>query len=89
MILRGKIEGKNDFVNFESDSPINIEKEFHDAVDDYLEFCAEVGKEPDREYKGIFNVRIPSELHKQIALLAVQQHITLNQFVVNALSKSI
>ena len=43
----------------------NVEKEFHEAVDDYLEFCKEVGKEPDKEYKGSFNVRISLELHKK------------------------
>lgn len=42
--LRGKIEGINDLVNFESSDGSRIEKEFHDAVDDYLEFCKEVGK---------------------------------------------
>ena len=41
MVLRGKIEGINDLVNFESESIQEIEKEFHAAVDDYLEFCLE------------------------------------------------
>lgn len=30
------------------DSIENIEKEFRNAVDDYLDFCKEVGKEPER-----------------------------------------
>lgn len=48
-IFYGKIEGINDLVNFESESISKIEKEFHSAVDDYLELCKEVGKEPDKE----------------------------------------
>ena len=64
-MLRGEIEGINDFVNFECADIQNVEKEFHEAVDDYLEFCKEVGKEPDKEYKGSFNVRISLELHKK------------------------
>lgn len=47
--LRGKIEGIRDLVNFESDNTLSIEEEFHNAVDDYLDFCAEIGKEPDKE----------------------------------------
>lgn len=47
MKLRGKIEGINDLVNFESVEPKNIEAEFHAAVDDYIEFCNEIGKEPE------------------------------------------
>ena len=57
-LLRGKIDGINDLVNFESDSAEKIVEEFHLAVDDYLEFCKEVGKEPDKEYGEKFNVRI-------------------------------
>lgn len=62
LVLRGKIEGINDLVNFECENIQDIEKEFHEAVDDYLEFCKEVGK----EYKGSFNVRINPQLHKQL-----------------------
>ena len=44
--LYGKIEGISDLVNFMSDSLSGIEKKFHSAVDNYLEFCREVGKAP-------------------------------------------
>ena len=46
-VWHGKIEGIKDLVTFESESSEEIEKEFHAAVDDYLEFCKEVGKEPE------------------------------------------
>lgn len=62
-VLRGKIEGINDLINFECANIENVEKEFHEAVNDYLEFCKEVGKEPEKECKGTFNVRIDPELH--------------------------
>lgn len=42
--LRGKIEGINDYIDFESDCLENIVNEFHSAVDDYLEFCVQEGK---------------------------------------------
>ena len=67
LILRGKIEGINDLVNFESADINEIRKEFESAVDDYLEFCKEVGKDPDKEYKGSFNVRVNPELHRRLA----------------------
>lgn len=41
-VLYGKIEGIDDLVTFESDSAKEIEKEFHDAVDDWLEFRKEI-----------------------------------------------
>lgn len=84
-VLRGKIEGINDFVNFESDDPKTIEQEFHLAVDDYLEFCKSVGKEPDKEYKGTFNVRIQPDLHKKLAALASKNGESLNTTVEKAI----
>lgn len=84
-ILRGKIEGISDLVNFESENLSTIEKEFHEAVDDYLEFCEEVGKEPDKEYKGTFNVRISPELHKKLSIKAMKNGDTLNASVEKAI----
>lgn len=86
-VLRGKIEGINDLVNFECTDIQSIEKEFHDAVNDYLEFCKEVGKEPDKEYKGTFNVRISPELHKKLAVKAMKNGDTLNASVEKAIHK--
>ncbi len=45
----GKIEDISDYVDFISDIDKGVEgivREFHSAVDDYLEFCKEVGKIP-------------------------------------------
>lgn len=85
--LRGKIEGINDLVNFESSDTSKIEKEFHDAVDDYLEFCEEVGKAPDKEYRGVFNVRIDPELHRKLALKAYKNEESLNATVEKAIQE--
>lgn len=88
-VLRGKIEGINDLVTFECDDIRNLEKEFHEAVDDYLEFCKEVGKEPDKEYKGTFNIRISPELHKKLAIVSFKNGDTLNASVEKAIQEYI
>ena len=80
------IQGIVDLVTFESDSANDIQKEFHDAVDDYLLFCEEMGKEPNKAYKGSFNIRISSELHKSIAMLAYREGFSLNETVERALN---
>ena len=46
-ILYGKLDGITDLITFQADSMREIEQSFHDAVDDYLDFCAKVGKEPE------------------------------------------
>ena len=86
MLLHGKIEGINDLVTFECEDSSRIEAEFHAAVDDYLDFCKEVGKEPEKEYRGLFNVRIRPDLHKRIAAEAVKKNISMNALVEQAIS---
>ena len=86
MLLHGKIEGINDLVTFESEDSSRIEAEFHAAVDDYLDFCKELGKEPEKEYRGLFNVRIRPDLHKRIAAEAVKKNISMNALVEQAIS---
>lgn len=83
--LRGKIEGIGDLVDFSSKDIQSIEKEFHDAVDDYLVFCEEVGKEPDKEYKGTFNIRIEPQLHRRLAIKAFKENESLNATVEKAI----
>jgi hypothetical protein len=44
-----------------------------------------LGKEPDKEFKGTFNIRISPELHRKAALKANQLGISLNQLVSDAI----
>ena len=55
------------------------------AVDEYLAFCKEVGKEPEKEYKGTFNVRIESSLHRRLAMYASRMGESLNSTVEKAI----
>lgn len=84
-VLFGKIEGIKDLVNFECERLDDVEAEFHRAVDDYLAYCADLGEAPDKPYKGVFNVRIPPQLHRQAAMAADKRGETLNAFVTNAI----
>lgn len=88
-VFFGKLIGINDLVNFEGESVTELKASFHEAVDDYIETCAEIGKEPEKTYKGSFNVRIPSELHKKAAIVAATKNVTLNDFVRYALDLTI
>jgi predicted HicB family RNase H-like nuclease len=87
--LYGKIEGIVDLVTFEADDPGKVKEAFREAVDDYLAFCADVGKEPDRAYKGKFNVRIDPDLHRAADRCAAEQGKSLNQFVEDAIQAAV
>jgi len=84
-VFYGKILGIDDLVNFEGASVKELKKAFHEAVDDYLETCRELGKEPNKTYKGTFNVRLTTDLHKRAALFAAMHNISLNDFVRTAI----
>ncbi len=85
-ILFGKIEGINDLVTFQSENSNEIEKEFQLAVDDYLAFCEDNNCEPDKVYKGTFNVRISPMLHKTISIYALKNSCSLNDAVEKAIA---
>ncbi|MBQ7737318.1 MAG: type II toxin-antitoxin system HicB family antitoxin [Oscillospiraceae bacterium] len=88
-VLFGKIEGIRDLVTFECDTIAEAEGRFHAAVDDYLAFCADIGKEPEKEYKGQFNVRIEPELHREAAIEAFKKGMTLNAYIAEAIREKV
>jgi predicted HicB family RNase H-like nuclease len=88
-VFYGRILGINDLVSFEGASVKDLKKSFKEAVEDYVETCKPIGKEPEKTYKGTFNVRVPVDLHKQAAHFAAVHDITLNELVKVALSFSL
>ena len=86
-VFFGKIEGINGLVNFEGESVQELIDAFHEAVDDYLAYCEEEGIEPDKSYSGVLNVRLKPSVHRQIAMLAKQEGITINAYIKKALEE--
>jgi predicted HicB family RNase H-like nuclease len=84
----GEVFGIADSLNFHGTSVSELEAMFHQSIDNYLSLCEKIGKEPDKEFKGSFNVRISPELHRKAAFEAAKNNITLNQFVANAIENS-
>lgn len=87
-IFVGEVFGITDSLNFHGTSVNELKEMFEQSIDHYLELCEKIGKNPDKEFKGTFNVRIPPELHKKAALTAAKQKITLNQYVMKAIHQS-
>jgi predicted HicB family RNase H-like nuclease len=79
----------DDLVTFEATTAQELEDNFHTVVDDYLETCKTLGREPQKVYKGIFNVRIEPELHKRVYKEALKAGMSLNAFVRKALSSEV
>ena len=88
-VFFGKIEGIDGLVSFEGESVSELTNAFHEAVDDYLAYCAEEGIEPHKSYSGSLNVRLTPEIHTRIAYLAKQAGVSINSFIRSALEKQI
>ena len=85
LLLVGRIAGINDVVGFHGRDAQEIVAAFHEAVDDYLETCASIGKAPEKAYSGKLLVRTDPSVHAQAALAAAIEGISLNQLAERAL----
>ena len=89
-VLHGRILFVNDLVTYEAETVPLLKAAFEEAVDDYLETCKLVGKVPDQSYSGSFNVRIPAEDHRKVALIAHERFGgKINQVVCAAIKQFI
>ncbi|HAL87639.1 MAG TPA: toxin-antitoxin system HicB family antitoxin [Clostridiales bacterium] len=88
-LFYGKVLGIRALISYEGSNAQELVADFHSAVDDYLELCAHQGKEPERAYKGSFNVRISPELHKQAVVAAMAHNMTLNSFVESSIAQAL
>jgi predicted HicB family RNase H-like nuclease len=84
-ILYGKLEFIPDLVSYEAKDLRSLKKAFQEAVNDYLELCEEQKREPNMPFRGSFNVRTGSELHRKASLYAQENNMTLNTLVTEAL----
>jgi predicted HicB family RNase H-like nuclease len=75
----------DDSVSTICDAASQVEPSFRELVDDYIETCRSLGQEPNRPFKGSFNVRIKPSFHRQAAMAAAQNEITLNSWIEEAI----
>jgi predicted HicB family RNase H-like nuclease len=88
-VFHGKVTGIKALISFEGDSVAALTKDFQDAVDEYLNFCIKNNKEPEKPFKGSFNVRIGADLHRKATMSANAKGISLNAFVEDAIRKTV
>ena len=86
-LLHGRLLGIRDVVVYEGSDVNSLESNFRAAVDEYPAFCAAEGKTPDQPFKGTFNVRVGTDLHKRAALFAEEHNLKLNAVVSRALEE--
>lgn len=85
----GKIEMIRSVVTFEAKDASELEALFQEAVDDYLDTCKIQGINPEKPFKGVFNIRINPDLHKAAYEEALREGVSLNRFVEMSIASSL
>lgn len=87
-IFVGHIAGITDRIGFHADTVADLKTAFREAVDDYLETCNSVGKEPDKQYTGKVMFRWTPETHRKAALAAEISGQSLTQWTEQVVGKA-
>ncbi|MCJ8326230.1 MAG: type II toxin-antitoxin system HicB family antitoxin [Campylobacterales bacterium] len=83
----GKLSMINDLVTFEAYTADELEINFQEAVDEYLDTCKLLNKVPQKAFKGVFNIRAGSELHLAAVRNALRIGVSLNSYVKGLIEK--
>ena len=87
-IFVGRIAGIRDGVGFHADTVDGLREAFHEAVEDYIDTCARIGKEPQMPYSGKVMFRVSPEVHRKAALAAELSGKSLNQWAEEVLDRA-
>lgn len=87
--LHGNIEHISDLVNYEASTIQELKVEFEKAVDDYLDHCKRVNKEPNQSFKGSFKIKLGKEIHEKATMKASKVGKSLNDYIKDVINKDI
>ncbi len=85
LLFHGEVLGIRDVITFQARTAEELPKAFHESVDDYLEWCAKDGAEPEKPFSGTLSLRATPDLHRRMADAAARNAKSLNQWMVDAL----
>ncbi len=87
-IFHGEVVNLRDVITFQGRSVDELRRAFEDSVDDYLAWCSERGKEPDKPFSGKFVVRLDPEVHRSVSAAAREEGKSLNAWVADRLASA-
>lgn len=88
-IFHGEVINTRDVITFQGKTVDEIKEAFRDSVEDYLDYCAKLGQEPEKPFTGKFMLRIPPDLHRKIYVAAKQSGESINAWIKEQLTHSV
>lgn len=86
--LVGRVLNIHDIISFEGQSIKEAEKDFHNAIDQYVEDCWETGKEPDKPNGGKVTLHLPASAYQTVSLEAESSGKSISDLIVAAVEKT-
>jgi len=77
-ILFGTVIDLNDVITFQGKTIEEARQAFQDSVDDYLEFCVELGRAPEKPFSGKIHLRTNPDIHRKVFLAATREGMSIN-----------
>jgi predicted HicB family RNase H-like nuclease len=88
-VFFGNLEFIRALVSYEGTDVNSLKSAFEEAVEDYLKMCVQIGKEPEKPFKGSFNIRLDPSLHQRLVSQAMNEGKTLNAFIKSILERAL
>lgn len=88
-IFHGEVIGLRDVITFQGTSVEELEQAFQDSVDDYLDFCKDLKRAPEKPFSGKLMLRLPPEVHERAAYEAKCNGVSLNAWIKQIIQKTI
>ena len=86
-LFHGEVVNTRDVLTFQGRTLKELKRAFADTIADYIAWCRERGKEPERPYSGHFSLRVSPELHRRVAVAAARAGKSVNGFVAETLDE--
>jgi predicted HicB family RNase H-like nuclease len=87
-MLFGRVLDIRDVVTFKGETVAKAKQAFEESVDDYLEFCQELGQEPNRPFSGKLPFRTTPNNHQKIFIAATKAQKSINAWMDEVLIKA-
>jgi predicted HicB family RNase H-like nuclease len=88
-IFHGEVVNTRAVITFQGVSVDELHREMVASIEDYLAWCAERGKEPEKPYSGNLLVRATPTLHRAVAQAAAREHQSVNAWVTHTLENAV
>ena len=89
MIFHGEVLGLRDVITFRGTTPEELQQEFKNSIDGYLDWCHELGQKPEKPFSGNIHLRLKPNLHAKLATEAKLIGVSLNHYINSTLQRAI